>query len=739
MIRTHALLQAASLVAMAAATPAFAQAETEAASSNEIIVTARRQEESLQDVPLSVSAFGKDAIERFDLSDIDDIARRTPNFSYSANLSLGTGVPVIRGVGAPRTGGVQSVGIFNDGIDTGNSSGLVLQTFDVERIEVVRGPQSTQFGRAVLAGAINYVSRRPNLERLEAELQGEVAEYGMYRLEGRVSGPVADGFAVSLAAQRRAFDGFYQNNVSGKDTGGMESTILVGGVRAKFGGDKQGEIYLRASYNKENYGAPAWHQRPSNTQTGAAANQRWFIGRLTGDPALISHNADNYLGLDIDYVRTGLLIDYDFGGVVLSSISSYNRGTQILDSDTDFTSQPDLAVGANFFGNFRAYLRTELEDYSQEIRLRSNTESKLFWLLGAYYRKETFRQGDFGPTAATGSTNNLNTIPNKLDRDTETLGLFGYVGVELFPGFKITQELRYSEDRIDEASTPRATGVRGTFGAKFTNVLPRTIIEYAASPDHLLYASVAKGNKPGGFNNSAGAGFSPVPDNLKFFDEEEMWSYEAGFKTSWLDNKLILNASAFYLDWSNIQVNSQVLVGTPPLPIGLTVAGGKADGFGFEAEFQFRPSRNFEVYGGIGYSPVRIINFTDTRVTAAGLRPPPRAQVAGSPDWTGNLGAVVTVPLSDKANGFLQADLTHRSNTFATEANLAETGAQTLVSMQAGLSSGPFRVTAYVNNLFDNRAIDSARAFVNPTTFARSFIVQLPAPRQFGVRFAIRY
>ena len=734
---TTTLLQVSSVLAMGAAAPALAQASAEAAASSEIIVTARRQEESLQDVPLSVSAFGKEAIERFDLSDIADIARRTPNFSYSANLSLGTGVPVIRGVGAPRTGAVQSVGIFNDGIDTGNSAGLVLQTFDVERIEVVRGPQSTQFGRAVLAGAINYVSRRPNLERLEAEALGEIAEYGMYRLEGRVSGPVTDGFAVSLAAQRRGFDGFYKNNLTGQDTGGMESTILVGGARAKFGSDKQGEVYLRASYNKENYGAPAWHQINTNTQTGAAANQRWFIGKLEGNPAAVSHNADNYRGLDIEYVRTGLMFDYDFGGVVLSTLTSYNKGTQLLDSDTDFTSQPDLAVGASFFGNFRAYLLTDLEDFSQEVRLRSNTDSKLFWLLGAYYRKETFRQQDLGPTAATGSTNNLSTVPNRLDRDTETLGLFGYVGLELFPGFKITQELRYSEDRINEASTPRATGITGGFGAKFTNVLPRTIVEYAASKDHLLYASVAKGNKPGGFNNSAGAGFSPVPDNLKFFDEEEMWSYEAGFKTSWLDNRLTFNAAAFYLDWSNIQVNSQVLVNG--LPVGLTLAGGKADGFGFEADFQFRPTRNIEFYGGIGYSPVRIIDFVDTRVRAAGLTPPPRAQVAGSPDWTGNIGTVLTVPLSDSANGFLQADLTHRSTTYATEANLAETGSQTLVSMQAGLVSGPFRVTAYVNNLLNNKALDSARAFVNPTTFARTFIAQLPAPRQLGLRIAVRY
>jgi iron complex outermembrane receptor protein len=730
MIKTTTnLLQAASLITMAAATPAFAQASAAAGLGSEIIVTARRQEESLQNVPLSVAAFGRETIERFDLSDLSDISRRTPNFSYQANSTLGAGQPVIRGVGAPRVGAVQSVGIFIDGIDTGNSAGLNLQTFDVERIEVVRGPQSTQFGRGVLAGAINFVSRRPNLEKLEAEALGEIAEYGQYRLEGRVSGPVTDGFAVSLAAQRRGLDGFYQNNVSGADTGGMESTILVGGVRGKFGSDKQGEVYLRASYNKENYGAPAWHQRASNTQTGPAANQVWFIGKLTGDPSLVSHQADSYRGLDIEYVRTGLLFDYDFGGVVLSSITSYNNGTQILDSDFDFTSQPT---------NFRIYTNTRLEDYSQEIRLRSDGNSSVFWLIGGYFRKETFRQEDSSPISTAASTI-LAPVPNRLDRDTQTLAAFGYIGVELLPGLKITQEVRYNEDKIDEASTPRSTGVTGRFGAKFTNFLPRTILEYAATPDHLLYASIAKGNKPGGFNNSAGAGFAPVPDELKFFDEEDVWSYEAGFKTSWLDNRLTFNAAAFYLDWTNIQVNSQITLGTPPRTVGLTVNGGRADGFGFEAEFQFRPVRNFELYGGIGYAPVRIYDYVDTRVRNAGITTDGKDQIAGTPDWTGNIGSVITIALSDKANGFLQADLTYRSTTYATEANLAETGAQTLVSLQAGLVSGPFRFTAYVNNLFDNKAVDAARAFVDPTTFRRTFVVQLPAPRQFGVRAAVRF
>lgn len=733
---TSALLQFTSLLALGAATPALAQTTAETAVSSAIIVTARRREESLQEVPMSVAAFDKALIERYDLSDLADITRRTPNFSYQANSTLGAGQPVIRGVGAPRVGAVQSVGIFIDGIDTGNSSGLNLQTFDVERIEVVRGPQSTMFGRGVLAGAINFVSRRPNLERVAAEALGEIAEYGTYRLEGRVSGPLADGVAASIAVQRRGTDGFYKNNFTGADAGGSESTILVGGLRGKFGSDRQAEVYLRIAYNKENYGQPAWHQRATNTQTGPNANQRWFIGKLTGDPVSVSHNADNYGGLDVEYVRTGLNFDYDFGGVVLSTLSSYNRGTQILDSDFDFTSQPDT-LRPFPPGNFRIFTNTKLEDYSQEVRLRSDGDSSFFWLVGAYFRKETFRQQDLSPSFPTGNTNVLSATPNRLDRDTKTLGLFGYAGVELTAGLKITQELRYSEDMIDEASTPRSTGVRGTFGATFTNLLPRTIIEYAANKDILFYGSAAKGNKPGGFNNSAGAGFAPVPDALKFFDEEDVWSYEIGTKTSWLDGRLIFNAAAFFVDWNNIQVSSQVMV--DGRLVGLTINGGKADGFGFEADLQFHPTRNFEIYGGLGYAPIRIINFKDTRITAAGLTAPPRAQIAGSPDWTGNIGSVLTVPLNDKMDGFLQADLTYRSTTYATEANLAETGAQTLVSMQAGFTNGPYRFTAYVNNLFNNKAIDAARAFVDPTTFARSFVVQLPAPQQFGVRASVRF
>ncbi|MFD2137969.1 TonB-dependent receptor plug domain-containing protein [Novosphingobium resinovorum] len=133
-------------VSLATLVPAVAHAQVE-----DIVVTARKEKETLQEVPISVAAFDQDMIARYDISDLEDIAKRTPNFTFSNNLGMFGGVPVIRGIGAPRTGSNASVGLFIDGVDTGNAGGISLQSFDVERIEVVRGPQSTQFGRGVLA------------------------------------------------------------------------------------------------------------------------------------------------------------------------------------------------------------------------------------------------------------------------------------------------------------------------------------------------------------------------------------------------------------------------------------------------------------------------------------------------------------------------------------------------------------------------------------------------------------
>lgn len=724
-----ALVAGASLVALHGQA-AFAQVD-------EIIVTARKSNESLQKVPISVAAFDEETIARYDISDLEDVAKRTPNFTFSNNLGLFGGVPVIRGIGAPRTGGASSVGVFVDGIDTGNASGMSLQTFDVERIEVVRGPQSTQFGRGVLAGAINYVSRRPNLDRFEAEFGGEIAEYGLYRTEARLSGPLAENLAVSVAAQRRSFDGFYDNQLSGKNIGNSDSVTVVGGLRARFGSDNQGEVYLRGSYSDEHIGSPAWHQVATNTQTGTAASQRWYVGTLKGNPALVANNADTYGHIDVKLYRVGLHFDYDFGGVKLSSISSFNKTDQVQDEDIDFTAQPDLIASGQLLGNFRSYLDVETEDYSQELRLQSSGDSRLSWLLGAYFRKESYDSLDFSPTAAQGSSSILAPTPNVLTRDTKTYAVFGSLGYKITETLTFSQELRYSEDHISETSQPRTATTAGSFGAKFTNVLPRSILQFQPNRDVMLYVSAAKGNKPGGFNNSAGAGFSAVPDEFKAYDEEEMWSYEAGFKATLFDRRVTLNGSIFHLDWSGIQVNSQVIVNG--FPVGITVDGGKARGTGGELELRFAPNPAWDIYGGIGYSPVRIINYIDTRITRAGIVTDGKDQLAGSPDWSGNFGVIRNFELDDLGTVFVQGDINYRSTTYATEANLAETGSKTTVDMQLGFRRGGIRAALYVNNLFDDKTITGARAYVNPTNYARSFIVQLPPPRQIGLRVSLKY
>lgn len=700
-----------------------------------IIVTARKSQETLQDIPISVAAFDRTLIERYDISDLSDVARRTPNFSYSNNLGPNGGVPVIRGVGAPRTGAAQSVGIFIDGVDTANSAGINVQTFDIERIEVVRGPQSTLFGRGVLAGAINYIARRPNFIDVEREASGEIAEYGQYRAEARASVPVSDDVAFSIAAQLRGFDGFYKDNLSGKNTGDHSSRAVVAGLRSRLGGN--GEAFLRLAYDSQHIGQPSWHQVATNTQTGPNANQRWYVGKLRGDPSRVANNGANYGGVDLEHLRASLHLDYDLGGVSLSSISAYAHADIVSDIDSDFTAQPDLIAGGTLLGNFRSYLDTKTESYSQELRLQSDGTGPFRWLVGGYFRNEDYALDDFSPTAALGSSSLLEAVPNKLDRSTKTYGLFGMVSLELVDGLTISQELRYSEDRISETSTPRATGIPGSFAAKFTNFLPRTILEYQITRDHMIYASLAKGNKPGGFNNSAGAGFSPVPDNLKAFDEEQVWNYEAGVKTSWLDGKVTFNASVFYIDWTSIQVSSSVVV--DGRPVGLTMNGGKADGLGFETEFRIRPNRALDIYGGFGYSPVRIIDYVDNRAVNAGITTDGRDQIAGTPDWTANIGAIYSIPLQDNGSVFLQGDVVYRSTTYATEAGLAETGDKATVDLQLGFNSGGVRAGLFFNNVLNDKTIESARAFVNPTNYARSFIVQLPARRQVGVRMSLKY
>jgi iron complex outermembrane receptor protein len=752
-LRTALLGGAAVLLAFTAA-PAQAQQSAAPRSGlmiEEITVTARKREENLQDVPLSITAFNREQVERLNISTLQDVARFTPGLIFAEGLAPGDPRPSIRGQSNPRAASRPSVGIFTDGIPIGVGTGLNTQSLDIERIEVVKGPQSVQFGRDVLSGAVNYVTRRPSTEKIAGELDALYGSGDRIDLKARVNVPLNETFAVSLAARTYDFNGYYKTSPTG--TGqpagttnfgtplGTESAdaVAASGL-AKLG--EKGTAYLRVSYSDENVGQTAWANTPANRILGPGAGQRWFFGVFPTNKSLLAINPIDYAGLDRQLFRSSLIVDYDFDAVTVQSTTAWNKSNILTDLDTDWTAVPDVAFGPALIGNLRNEFVREIEDYSQELRLSSRQDQRLRWMGGVYGFKEKVTRKDFTRTAATGSAAPRNRASvNRSRESTETLSGFGSLAFDVVDSLTLTAEVRYTRDKL-AVNNPAL--VIPNLNASFKKWLPRFTAEYKVSDGFLVYANAGKGNKPGGFNTAAGAGLGQLPANLLAFQEEQAWQYEIGAKTSWLDDRLTLNVAAFYTDWSNLVVNAQFQPPGSATSIGYAANAGKAKVKGFEVELRAAPTEWLDVYGGLSYAPSRLDNYADSRIVGAfgaGVIPTTNRHLPYVADWTGSAGFIATVPITDTWSAFLQGDLAYRSKQYATVANVDNVGSRALLDLKLGIQHANYTLLFLVNNVFNNDRADNADAFVNPRSlpFERTFLVQLPAPRNYGVRLQAKF
>ncbi len=730
------MLAAGALVLLAvSAAPASAQSAAQPAGLEEVVVTARKRAENLQDVPISITALDQAQIERLNLTNLNDLSKHIAGFTWSEGFSPLDARPAIRGQSNIRGASEPTVGVFIDGGNVPWRSGLNLQTVDIERIEVVKGPQSALFGRGVLSGAINYVTRRPERE-LGGYAEATVGEAGRLDLRARLDLPATDTLSFAATARKYEFDGFYTNTLTGRDGVGAEDGE-GGSLAVEFRPSEDFTAYARVSYESEFQAQSQWHQVPSNTQTGALATQRWFIGQVPVDPDLIAHNCDDCAGFTRDVTWASLNLDWQLGGGTLSSITTYNQTDLVQDFDTDFTglSEANLPVNPVFRNNLRSIISRDIQSIGQELRFASDAQQRFRWLVGGYYYDEDVDQlvrnilGTLQPPSAFPAVPQTDAISSR--------SLFGSIGFDVTDRLTAGVEVRWNQDdaEIDFlfANLPRR--LENTWEAW----LPRFTLDFKWTPDTLLYASGAKGSKPGGFNTQLGAGNVQLPEDLLAFDEESAWSYELGVKTRLLDRRMTLNVALFKIDWSDIQVDAQFV---PPPPavttVGYTANAGKAEIEGAEIDLRFQATERLEFAAGYTYSPARVFDLQDNRTRAAGIiTTPGEGQLPYSSDHTANATVAYTAPIANDWSGFSQLGAQYRSTQYATNANLAETGDRTLVDLRLGLRSERWELTGAVTNLFDDDTADNVTPFLNPQTFARAFIVAVPDPRQWSVR--LRY
>ncbi len=814
----------------------------------EIVVTARKRNEVMQDVPIAIRVIDDKTIEREGLRTVEDLSRQVPGLTYDMGGFLNDTRPAIRGMQSER--GRPSVAILLDGLDlsgenmviAGGGAAVNTQLFDLERIEVVKGPQSVLWGRNAFAGAINFVSRSPQME-LEGRVNAEIAGGGLYAIDGAINLPlIKDRVALRVNGVFSDRDGFYRNPVTGGKLGANRTEGLGAALLVKIAdGLDLTARYIRLDQRMSEMptalltantrlpvpggrfapapGAPSILPCPANL-AGLSPPQQvnctrgTFAGAVSAREQDIDLSADPFTGAPMrgmtlaqDIATLQLRWTGDWGSLTYRFGHLDNESTLEQDGDySNFAGPPGFVLSLNAFQVLDFRNRT----FDHELRFNRRF-GKVDVLIGGQIFSETSsvtNRAQFwlrnsasplaGPPFFLSSAPKPDfAFPQTTERNTDYVGVYASAEWEMTDRLKLAAEVRWNYEelrfaipgfRIQDVSLSQLVPVclpgqaNGSLPGpgqvvacprdatlKSERLTPRFTLEYRASDDVLLYASFSEGFKPGGYNTN-----EIIEFNDQQYQPERVKAYEAGIKSMWLDNRLTLNADAYFNDYTDQQIGVQqastsqggaVVVGS-----GI-VNAGKVRIYGAEVDLDLRATdwlrlgvnyaythATFErfVQGPPPGSPAQA--FTDCGVPSGQSSSDQFRAEAGNicGDFSGNdvgrsprhavfLTGEVRQPLgSSGASWFTILNGQGRSQRFVDEANLSTLPGYWRVGARIGVEWRNSSILAYVDNIFDNRTIETTQRTVDPGRSegfapARALLAYLPSPRVFGVRLGTRF
>jgi iron complex outermembrane receptor protein len=714
---------------------------------DEIVVTARRREESLQDVPVAVSAFNAERISDLRAKDLSGLQYSVPNL-YLDKGDASNAVIFIRGVGQNDSLAFADpgVGVYVDDVFVARTQAAFLDLFDVDRVEVLRGPQGTLYGRNTIGGAVKFVSTPPPRD-FDAYAEAGIGNYGYYNLQGRIGGPIAgDALRAKAAFTFTRRDGYNHNALDGRDDGDVRAFAARGALA--FEPSDRFELLLSVDGKIDR---PDSSRSPvlRTSITGATA-----AGLVTypasGDPYRVDTNANGLSDLTA-FGTSATLRWHASDALTIESITAYRSLEFNLNLDTDGSPLPILDI----------LLRQKEHQFSQELRLTHDDKRLLAFTGGLYYfhdRDDSFSGVDNGAATIFGfPVTDFGFATSSLAdtrQTTDSYAAYGDATLTLTPRLSVSAGLRYTHEKrrsgrqfenfFDPAvsvirDTPPFLAGAGVPGvpvrgdARFDAFTPKVSLSYKPAERALLYASVARGFKSGGFDGRATTDFGFQP-----FRPEYVWSYEGGAKTSWFDGRLVANAAFFYNNYTDIQVTS---FGADPVSgafVSLFTNAAKAHSYGAEFELAAQPTKRLSLNASAGWLHARYDAFNilvGTVATDASDRP-----LVNSPEWNASLGGTYTAPISDRLNGVIHLDGAYRSRT-ATEITASPILTQSgyaLVNASVGLRSANDRweVRAGVQNLTDHAV--RTQGF-NLADFPGVQVNFFSAPRTYDLRLTYRY
>ncbi len=631
----------------------------------EIIVTSRKLEENLQKAPIAVTAVTAEAIEERNMVDVLDIGAAAPNVIIQQNGATqgASNNPAIfiRGVGQSdlTQTTIPAVGTYVDGVYLAANIGNVLDLLDLKRVEVLRGPQGTLFGRNTIGGAINLISREP-LPEFAGKLEAGFGEDSLYRGRVVLNLPISDQVLTRFSAMAKHQDGYIKlRNYPGRANGDVDTVALRGQVRLLPSEDLT--IDVAVDYSKsEGSGAPVFLRGVNANAPNAAVYNRFFSGSpdcLTpagqatnpvcwgpvqlqdlNDP-LVSNSL--YLtgsSLPLQQVGPGdvsetrgvnLTADWDLGFASLKSITAYREQSDV------FRSAP---AGFLFFHTNNTDV--DREGFSQELQLSGAAiDDRLTWLGGAYYFEET--SGNVANVIAVltrGSPNFPVLTAGRRDLDNDNLAFFGQANFDMTERLHLTTGLRWTQDRSTlKSQQPDISGEQNS--EVWTSLVT---LSADLTDDALAYVTYSRGYRSGGFPGRVQGGLQSIPT----FDPEFVNSYEVGAKTIFLDRRLSINTAIFMMDYSDVQAAGTNTDFNPPVPS--IINAGDATLRGAELEVVAVPSAYLRLDASVGYLENELDSINPTAVDD-GVFVTLDKKLPYTPKWKLAAGATLSVPIA--ANG----------------------------------------------------------------------------------------
>lgn len=714
MKRTAALASASMLAVMSSPGLVHAQTapttapEQETTTVDEIIVTAQKRSERLQDVPASISALTSEQLQGAGVVNLTQIAPRIPGF-YGGSAGATRPQLYIRGIGSRQfdAGSEASVGVFVDEVYLGRTAGTLGALRDVERIEVLKGPQGTLYGRNTIGGAINVITKAPT-DIFAAEAEAGVGNFNGYNYSAAVSGPIASGLTARLAGWRTFQDGYMRNTLTGNDAQGVDNW----GGRLRI--DYEPSDVLRFGVIAELLRDDGFSFAGKTAGTTANPNAV-FLARpgavpiTTVDKYSEAIDGDNLLERNVEtYSLRG---EYDIGAGTFTSITAFRKNHAIDDRDFDNTS---LAV-------LRQKSDESSDQFTQELRFTSNPEGsmsfggRLDWIAGLFYyhdesdRVDTFSFGLDSVIGAARGPGNFDIAATSFE--TTSLAGFAQATWHITDTLDLTLGGRYTEDKksaisLGTTTTPGLPLVSAAFVTPeledtFKSFDPRVTLTYKPNRDLTFYASYNEGFKSGGFQYVP---FTAAQASV-IFQPEDLKAYEVGMKSQWLDRRLTFNAGAFLYDYKDLQVLRVVAVPGGGAATLITNAAS-SEVKGFEAELVARPAEGLEFNLGYAYTDGKYDSFPFNATTDfSGTR------MVRSPKDSVNAGVQFEVPVSSTSTLTVRADYAYLSTFYFEpgEGNglygntipLSVQPSYGLLDMRATYAVNNLRLSAFVSNATD--------------------------------------